>query len=187
MYVAAPFHSSSLFCIMYAVTKLPCKESEHRCSIHNYIEMTDTTPLEPGLENTYPPNSPYSATQSKNLLSPKTPKTPSSPSGLIFSAGMAKISHSSVASSPFFSSPPGKQNRGDSPSKMSDFEFIGEDDLYGGEAGDETGNDTVCSTFSDVNIGQYGQDAAARGNSVKRSAANVHLPSSPPFCLNHSP
>lgn len=137
--------------------------------------MTDiTTPLKPLLENTHTPNSSRSATQSKILSSPDFPKktqTPSSPSRPPFSASMSKLSHSSAASSSFFSSPPGKGDRGESPSKMSDFEFIDDDDLYAGEAGD----DTVCSTFSDVNIGQYGQDATARGNSVKRSAAKVHL------------
>lgn len=108
----------------------------------------------------------------------KTPVTPlKSPLRTPYSAGMSKLSQSSAASSPFFSSPPG---RGGSPSKLSDFELIGVDDeefdeiLTGTgngntsktETGDvqpgtDVGDDTVCSNFSDVTATQYGAGKAA--------------------------
>ncbi|KAH0607690.1 uncharacterized protein H6S33_002724 [Morchella sextelata] len=108
----------------------------------------------------------------------KTPATPlKSPLRTPYSAGMSKLSQSSAASSPFFSSPSG---RGGSPSKLSDFELIGVDDeefdeiLTGtgngntskAEAGDvqpgtDVGDDTVCSNFSDVTATQYGAGKTA--------------------------
>lgn len=55
--------------------------------------------------------------------------------------------------------------------------MIGDDDVFAGGEPADVGDDTVCSTFSDVTIGQYASGAGVKdgGNNSpeKRSAAKV--------------
>jgi hypothetical protein len=58
---------------------------------------------------------------------------------------------------------------------MSDFELI-EDEMFAGSEPADVGDDTVCSKFSDVTIGQYGSATAGGdggGGLEKRSPVKV--------------
>jgi len=65
---------------------------------------------------------------------------------------------------------------------MSDFELIGEEEVFlGGEAEEmgDVGDETVCSNFSDVTLGQFGSAGVLKdGGNVspgKRSPAKVRV------------
>ncbi|KAG0637560.1 central kinetochore-associated-domain-containing protein [Tuber brumale] len=73
---------------------------------------------------------------------------------------------------------------------MSDFELIGEEEVFfGGEAGDmgDVGDETVCSNFSDVTIGQFGSAGALNNGGNAGPGKRSPVKSRPQTPTNRQP